>query len=179
MRHGLAGGEGTRAVRVADHRDHLYLGQFLSKNARSRAGCVVQHPPCPKARSRQRPNEPLRTQREPITCHPKRSRAGIDHVPCSAGSAVSPCTICGALYDNYLDIEHKLCCAHAQRELAGVAEAAAGGAQWCWATQDADTLDPKALAIQIHHDRCAAQIGISQIAGLDAVIKNTTHWPVD
>jgi hypothetical protein len=37
-----------------------------------------------------------------------------------------------APYDTYLDVEHQLCCAHALRELAGVAEAAPPGLA-CWA----------------------------------------------
>jgi hypothetical protein len=69
----------------------------------------------------------------------------------------------------------RLCCAHALRELAGVAEAT-----WCWASQAADALvamqhlvseaigtgaqrlNPDALATQIHRYRSAAQVGITQ-----------------
>lgn len=80
--------------------------------------------------------------------------------------------------------------AHAQRELAGVAQATAGQADWCWATQAADALvtmqklvaeaiaagatavGPDALATQIHRYRSAAQVGISQnTAWSDAVMK--------
>jgi hypothetical protein len=39
----------------------------------------------------------------------------------------------------YADPEHQLCCAHALRELQGVAEGAPAGS-WCWATQAADAL---------------------------------------
>lgn len=78
-------------------------------------------------------------------------------------------------YERYLDVDHQLCCAHALRELAGVAEiTTAGQADWCWATQiaealvamqklvahaittGADTVDPDALTTQIQRYRCAA-----------------------
>jgi transposase len=86
-----------------------------------------------------------------------------------------------APYDTYLDAEHQLCCAHAVRELQGVAEAQPEGS-WCWATQAAqalvgmqhlvaeavaaghDHIDPAALAEQVHLYRSAAQIGASQTA---------------
>jgi transposase len=45
-----------------------------------------------------------------------------------------------APYDTYLDAAHQLCCAHALRELQGVADAAPPDAQWCWATQVSDAL---------------------------------------
>lgn len=40
-----------------------------------------------------------------------------------------------APYDTYLDVDHQLCCAHALRELAAVADTAPADAGWCWATQ--------------------------------------------
>jgi transposase len=95
-----------------------------------------------------------------------------------------------APYDTYLDVEHQLCCAHALRELAGVAETAPPDTSWCWATQvadalvamqqlvtqalaaGADTIDAQALATQIHRYRAAAQIGINQTtARSDAMMK--------
>ncbi len=81
----------------------------------------------------------------------------------------------------YADPEHQLCCAHALRELQGVADCAAAG-DWCWATQAADALvgmqklvseaieqdrdavEPAALAAQIAAYRSAAVIGINQTA---------------
>jgi len=117
-----------------------------------------------------------------ITCHTKRGRKGIDAAGVLGrfhGVAVHDAW---APYDTYLDAEHQLCCAHALRELAGVAETAPVEADWCWATQvadalvamqhlvsqaiaaDADTLDPDALTTQIHRYRSAAQIGITQTA---------------
>ena len=45
-----------------------------------------------------------------------------------------------APYDTYAGVEHPLCCAHALRELAGVAETARPDTEWCWATQVADAL---------------------------------------
>lgn len=93
-----------------------------------------------------------------------------------------------APYDTYLDVTHQLCCAHALRELAAVAETAPE-TTWCWASQVSDALvamqklvteaitaaqaiDPAALATQIYHYRSAAQIGINQItARSDVVMK--------
>jgi transposase len=117
-----------------------------------------------------------------ITCHPKRGREGIDAAGVLArfhGVAVHDAW---APYDTYLDVEHQLCCAHALRELAGVAEATAGQADWCWATQAADALiamqtlvtnaqsagrdavDPQALDQQVRLYRSAAQIGLTTTA---------------
>jgi len=117
-----------------------------------------------------------------ITCHPRRGRKGIDDAGVLGrfrGVAVHDAW---AAYDTYPDIEHQLCCAHAQRELAAVTDAAGPDADWCWATQAADALvamqrlvdqavtagadavDPDALDTQVRLYRCAAQIGITQTA---------------
>ena len=86
-----------------------------------------------------------------------------------------------APYDTYLDPAHQLCCAHALRELAAVADTAAADADWCWATQAGDALvamqklvaeavaagagvDPDALDKQVQLYRSAAQIGLTQTA---------------
>jgi transposase len=45
-----------------------------------------------------------------------------------------------APYDTYVDTKHQLCCAHALRELAAVADTAGSDVDWCWATQAADAL---------------------------------------
>jgi transposase len=125
-----------------------------------------------------------------ITCHPQRGRAGINDAGVLSrfrGIAVHDAW---APYDTYLDVAHQLCCAHAQRELAGVADAAPVEKDWCWATQatdalvamqklvteaiaaGADTINPDALATQIHRYHSAAQVGISQSAARsDAVMK--------
>jgi len=95
-----------------------------------------------------------------------------------------------APYDTYADVEHQLCCAHALRELAGVADTATPAAAWCWAGQAADALvamqtlvaeaiatgadavDAQALDKQIQLYRSAAQIGLSQTAARsDKVMK--------
>jgi transposase len=86
-----------------------------------------------------------------------------------------------APYDIYTGADHQLCCAHALRELQAVTDLAPEG-EWCWATQAAealtqmqrlaaeatvqgpDTVDPAALAAQIHCFRSAALIGASQTA---------------
>src|SRR5207253_2599067 len=75
-----------------------------------------------------------------ITCHPNRGRKGIDAAGVLGrfrGVAVHDAW---APYDTYLDAEHQLCCAHVLRELAGVADTAPPGADWCWASQAADAL---------------------------------------
>ena len=116
-----------------------------------------------------------------ITCHPKRGRQGIDDAGVLGrfrGVAVHDAW---APYDSYVDAEHQLCCAHALRELQGVADTAAE-AQWCWATQvadalvamqklaadaiaaGADTIDPDALDQQVQLYRSAAQIGLTSTA---------------
>jgi transposase len=116
-----------------------------------------------------------------ITCHPRRgteamNAAGV--LPGFGGVAVHDAW---APYDTYLDAEHQLCCAHAVRELAAVADASPPDS-WCWATQTAEALvgmqtlvDQAAaaghdaahtaeLAEQIHHYRSAAQIGLNATA---------------
>jgi transposase len=117
-----------------------------------------------------------------ITCHPKRGRAGIEDAGVLGrfrGVAVHDAW---APYDTYADAEHQLCCAHALRELAGVADAAPPNADWCWAGQAADALvamqklvteaiataatglDQDGLDKQVQLYRSAAQIGITQTA---------------
>jgi len=125
-----------------------------------------------------------------IICHAKRGRKGIDDAGVLGrfqGVAVHDAW---APYDTYAGVEHQLCCAHAQRALQDVAEAAPPDAKWCWAIQAADalaamqilvaeaiaagtdTVESDALATQIHLYRCAAQLGISQTAARsDRVMK--------
>jgi transposase len=98
-----------------------------------------------------------------------------------------------APYDTYVDAEHQLCCAHAQRELAAVADAAGPDADWCWAAQagdalvamqklvadataaGADTVDPDALAGQVQLYRSAAQIGLSATAARSTTAMRKHH----
>jgi len=117
-----------------------------------------------------------------ITCHTKRGREGIDDMGVLGrfrGVAVHDAW---APYDTYIESEHQLCCAHALRELQGVADTAPPDAQWCWATQVSDALvamqhlaanaiatgtdriDPDALAEQVRRYRSAAQIGLTETA---------------
>ncbi len=117
-----------------------------------------------------------------ITCHTKRGREGIDDMGVLGrfrGVAVHDAW---APYDTYIESEHQLCCAHALRELQGVADTAPPDAQWCWATQvsdalvamqhlaadaiatGADRIDPDALAEQVQRYRSAAQIGLTETA---------------
>jgi Transposase IS66 family len=126
-----------------------------------------------------------------ITCHPKRSTAGIAAagvLPRFKGVAVhdawAPC-------DTYIDAAHQLCCAHALRELQAVGDTADPGSDWCWATQardalvamqrlvteavdaGADQVDPEALAEQVRLYRSAAQIGLTETAARsDNLTKN-------
>jgi transposase len=75
-----------------------------------------------------------------ITCHPKRGREGINDAGVLGrfrGVAVHDAW---APYDTYVDVDHQLCCAHVQRELQAVADAARPDVDWCWATQTADAL---------------------------------------
>jgi transposase len=118
-----------------------------------------------------------------ITCHAKRGCEGIDDAGVLGrfqGVAVHDAW---APYDTYLDAEHQLCCAHALRELQGVADAAPECADWCWAGQaadalvamqrlvtqavavGADALEAGALTEQVGLYRSAVQIGINQTAG--------------
>jgi transposase len=117
-----------------------------------------------------------------ITCHPQRGSEGLDAAGVLTrfrGVAVHDAW---APYDSYLDVDHQLCCAHALRELAAVAEAAEPDADWCWATQASDALvaiqklvldaivngaeavDPHALGQQLRLYRAAVQIGITSTA---------------
>ena len=117
-----------------------------------------------------------------LTCHPKRGTEGIDDAGVLTrfrGVAVHDAW---APYDTYVDSEHQLCCAHALRELAAVADTAGPDLDWCWATQAADALvemqklvaqaiaagadavDPDALDKQVQLLRCAVQIGITTTA---------------
>jgi transposase len=117
-----------------------------------------------------------------ITCHPKRGRTGIDDAGVLARFTGVAVHDAWAPYDTYPDPGHQLCCAHALRELQGVADLAAPESDWCWAGQAADalvaiqnlvadavaagasTLDENALATQLQLYRCAAQIGITETA---------------
>jgi transposase len=117
-----------------------------------------------------------------ITCHPKRGKKGIDDAGVLGrfrGVAVHDAW---APYDTYAEVDHQLCCAHALRELAGVADVAPVDAPWCWATQAADALvamqklvteaittgagaiQADALTQQVRLYRSAVQIGITQTA---------------
>ena len=128
-----------------------------------------------------------------ITCHPKRGREGINDAGVLArfrGVAVHDAW---APYDTYLDAGHQLCCAHAQRELAAVADLAGPDVDWCWATQagdalvamqrlvadataaGADALDPDALANQVQLYRSAAQIGRTQTSARSSTVMRKHH----
>ena len=128
-----------------------------------------------------------------ITCHRRRGRDGINDAGVLSrfrGVAVHDAW---APYDTYLDVEHQLCCAHAQRELQAVADAAGPDVDWCWATQAADALvtmqqlvadataagaeaiDPHALDKQIHLYRSAAQIGATQTSARADKVMSKHH----
>jgi transposase len=128
-----------------------------------------------------------------ITCHPKRGRDGINAAGVLTrfrGVAVHDAW---APYDTYLEAGHQLCCAHAQRELAAVADLAGPDADWCWATQagdalvamqklvteatatGADAIDPNALDTQIQLYRSAAQIGRTQTSARSSKVMRKHH----
>jgi hypothetical protein len=65
-----------------------------------------------------------------VTCHPKRGCDGIDDNGALAGFTGAAVHDAWAPYDTYIDPQHQMCCAHALRELAGVADTAPGDAQW-------------------------------------------------
>jgi transposase len=125
-----------------------------------------------------------------ITCNPKRGVKGIDDAGVLTrfhGVAVHDAW---APYDTYLDVEHQLCCAHALRELAAVAETVGPDVDWCWAAQTADALvemqklvndanaasagavDSDMLAEQVRRYRSAVAIGITTTAArVDPVMR--------
>jgi transposase len=123
-----------------------------------------------------------------ITCHARRGTKGMDDAGVLTrfrGVAVHDAW---APYDTYADVEHQLCCAHAVRELAGVADTVSGEGEWCWAEQASDALvamqklvtealaagaealDPDVLAEQVGLYRSAVQIGISQTASRSSTV---------
>ena len=117
-----------------------------------------------------------------ITCHTKRGREGIDDAGVLARFSGVAVHDAWAPYDTFIEPEHQLCCAHALRELQGVADAAPPGSNWCWSGQVADalvamqqlvaeaietgtaTIDPDALSSHIRLYRSAAQIGVTETA---------------
>jgi transposase len=117
-----------------------------------------------------------------ITCHPKRGKQGIDDAGVLARFTGVAVHDAWGPYDTYIDPEHQLCCAHALRELQGVADTAPPDAEWCWAIQardalvamqqlitdaiaaGADTVDPDALTEQVRLFRSAAQLGVTETA---------------
>ncbi|MBF6558493.1 MAG: IS66 family transposase [Acidimicrobiales bacterium] len=117
-----------------------------------------------------------------ITCHPKRGRKAMNDAGVLGRFSGVAVHDAWAPYDTYVDVKHQLCCAHALRELAAVADTAPPDAVWCWAEQAADALvamqklvtealaaedsnlDPDALGEQVALYRSAAQIGITQTA---------------
>jgi transposase len=127
-----------------------------------------------------------------LTVHPKRGRQAMTAMgvlPSFAGVAVHDAW---APYDTYTGPEHQLCCAHAQRELQAVADAAPAG-QWCWATQAAealtamqdlareaagrglDAVNPAALAAQVRLFRSAVLAGASQTAARSGALMKKHH----
>lgn len=127
-----------------------------------------------------------------LMVHPKRGRQAIEAMgvlSLSGGVAVHDAW---AAYDGYAGADHQLCCAHALRELQAVTDSAQAG-EWCWASQAADaitamqelvskaitlgrgTVDPAALATQIHHYRSAALIGLSQTRDRSGALTRKHH----
>jgi transposase len=124
-----------------------------------------------------------------LMVHTRRGKEAIEAMgvlPSFAGVAVHDAW---APYDIYTGADHQLCCAHALRELQAVTDLAPEG-EWCWATQAAealtqmqrlaaeravqgrDTVDPAALAAQIHSFRSAALIGASQTGAGNRIVSH-------
>lgn len=113
-----------------------------------------------------------------ITCHAQRGTSGIDDAGVLGRFRGSRCTTPGRPMTP--TPTSSTGCAHALRELAGVADTATPDADCCWATQPADALvtlqklvtqaiatdagmlDADALAEQVGLYRSAVQIGINQ-----------------
>jgi transposase len=128
-----------------------------------------------------------------ITCHPKRGTKGIDAAGVLGRFGGVAVHDAWAPYDTYADVEHQLCCAHAVRELAAVADTAPADADWCWATQAADTLvamqklvaeaiaagvdalDPDVLDTQVRLYRSAVRIGATQTAARTGKVMRKHH----
>ena len=127
-----------------------------------------------------------------LMVHPRRGKEAIEAMgvlPSFAGVAVHDAW---APYDVYTGADHQLCCAHVLRELQAVADLAPEG-EWCWATQAAEALtgmqtlvseaisqgresvDPAALATQVHSFRSAALIGASQTAARSGALMKKHH----
>ena len=127
-----------------------------------------------------------------LMVHPRRGKQAIEAMgvlPSFAGVAVHDAW---APYDSYTGAGHQLCCAHALRELQAVTDTARPG-EWCWATQAAealtamqalareaisqgqDTVDPAALATQVHHYRSAALIGTSKTRDRPGALARKHH----
>ncbi len=127
-----------------------------------------------------------------LMVHPKRGKEAIRAMgvlPSFTGVAVHDAW---ASYDTYTAPDHQLCCAHAQRELQAVTDAAPAG-QWCWAAQAAEALTtmqdlvreaisqgrgavhPAALARQIRLYRSAVLAGASQNAARSGPLMRKHH----
>lgn len=116
-----------------------------------------------------------------LMVHDKRGTDAMGQMGVLPGFAGTAVHDAWAPYDSYQAGGHQLCCAHAQRELQAVADAAPAG-EWCWAVQAAgalttmqrlaaeaisqgrDAIDPDALARQVTRYRSAALIGKQQTA---------------
>jgi hypothetical protein len=127
-----------------------------------------------------------------LTVHSKRGRQAIEAMgvlPRFTGVAVHDAW---APYDTYTAPDHQLCCAHAQRELQAVTDAAPQG-QWCWAAQaaealtamqdlvrqaigqDRDAVDPEALAAQVRLFRSAVLAGAGLTAARSGPLMKKHH----
>jgi hypothetical protein len=123
-------------------------------------------------------------------CHTHRGTKAMDAMGVLPGFGGVAVHDAWAPYDTYTNVGHQLCCAHALRELQGVADTTPE-AEWCWATQAAEALaetqrlvatanaaehpgvDPAALATQIHRYRSAAQLGVTATAARSTKLMKT------
>jgi transposase/BMFP domain-containing protein YqiC len=113
-----------------------------------------------------------------LFAHPRRGTAAMDAMGVLPGYTGTAVHDAWAPYDTYTDADHALCGTHLLRELVAVADhhartadPAAGGLDWCWASQVTDALNtinhalhanpghpvpPELLAEQRHLIRSAA-----------------------
>jgi hypothetical protein len=116
-----------------------------------------------------------------ITCHIKRGRKGSDDAGVLGRFTGVAVHDAWAPYDTYLDPAHQLCCAHAVRELQGVADTAPPDTEWCWATTHSATgtqnqrhpLRSSSLALRqtdsAHHPAWAAGRSVSFCLAFEVV----------
>ena len=127
-----------------------------------------------------------------LMVHPRRGRKAMEAMGILASFAGVAVYDAWAPYDTYPSPDHRLCCAHALRELQAVTDSVPAG-QWCWAAQAADALtgmqalvsdaitqgrdaaDPAALAALAHSYRSAVLLGARETAARSGKLMRKRH----